>query len=159
LDLCLHLVRRDFGAEIATHAARATVMPLERAGGQAQFIVHQQPVAVDHASIGSVLQWIERNLRQELSLPVIARRAAMSTRTLSRRFREQVGATPAQWISGARVRYTQRLLETTDLSVEEIAAEAGFGSAFVLRERFRRTVGTSPLAYRHAFSGGDHRHR
>lgn len=159
LDLCLHLVRRDFGAEIAAHAARVAVMPPERAGGQAQFIAHQQPVAVDQGSIGSLLQWIERNIRKELSLPVIARRAAMSTRTLSRRFREQVGATPAQWISAARVRHTQRLLETTCLSVEEIAAEAGFGSAFVLRERFRRIVGTSPIAYRRAFSGGDRRHR
>jgi len=159
MDLCLHLVRRDFGAEIAAHAARTAVMPLERTGGQAQFIVHQRPVAVDQTSISSLLEWIERNLREELSLPVIARRAAMSTRTLSRRFREQVGATPAQWISGARVRHTQRLLETTGLSVEEIAAEAGFGSAFVLRERFRRIVGTSPIAYRRAFSGGDHRHR
>jgi transcriptional regulator GlxA family with amidase domain len=154
-DLCLHMVRRDFGAEISAHAARLSVMPLERAGGQAQFIVYQQPVAVDDASIASLLQWIEQNLRKELSLPVIARRAAMSTRSLSRRFREQVGATPAQWISGARVRCAQRLLETTGLSVEDIAAEAGFGSASVLRERFGRIVGASPFTYRRAFSGGE----
>jgi transcriptional regulator GlxA family with amidase domain len=154
LDLCLHLVRRDFGAEIAAHAARVAVMPLERAGGQAQFIVHQQPGAVDHVPIGSLLQWIERNLRKELTLSVIARQASVSTRTLSRRFREQAGATPAQWISGARVRCAQRLLETTGLSVEAIAAETGFGSAAVLRERFGRLVGTSPLAYRRTFSGG-----
>jgi transcriptional regulator GlxA family with amidase domain len=95
--------------------------------------------------------WIEQNLRKELSLRVIARRAAMSTRTLSRRFREQVGATPAQWIGRARVRRAQRLLETTDLSVEEIAAETGFGSATVLRERFGRIVGTSPIGYRRSF--------
>ena len=158
LDLCLHLVRRDFGARIAAYAARAAVMPLERAGGQAQFIVHEQPLAVDHASIGSLLPWIERNLRTDLSLPAIARRAAMSTRTLSRRFREQVGTTPAQWISGARVRCAQGLLETTGLSVEEVAIEVGFGSAFVLREHFGRTVGTSPLAYRRAFSGGGNCH-
>jgi transcriptional regulator GlxA family with amidase domain len=154
-DLCLHLVRRDFGAEIAAQAARAAVMPLERAGGQAQFIVHQQPAAVDRPSIGSLLLWIEENLRQELSLPVIARRSAMSTRTLSRRFREQVGEPPAQWISRARVRCAQRLLETTGLSVEEVAAEAGFGSATVLRERFGQLLGTSPIAYRRAFGGGD----
>jgi transcriptional regulator GlxA family with amidase domain len=154
-DLCLHLVRRDFGAEIAAQAARAAVMPLERAGGQAQFIVQHQPAAVDGASIGSLLLWIEENLRQELSLPLLAGRAAMSTRTFSRRFREQVGETPAKWISRARVRYAQRLLETTGLSVEEVAAEAGFGSATVLRERFGRLVGTSPIAYRRAFSGGD----
>ena len=154
-DLCLHLVRRDFGAEIAAQAARAAVMPLERAGGQAQFITYQQPVAADPMSIGSLLFWIEQNLRGELSLPRVARRAAMSIRTLSRRFREQVGASPAQWISGARVRSAQRLLETTGLSVEEVATEAGFGSASVLREHFGRIVGTSPIAYRRAFSGGE----
>ena len=87
LDLCLHLVRCDLGAEAAAQAARTAVMPLERAGGQAQFIVHERP-SVNDASIGSLLTWIEQNLRKELSLSVIARRAAMSTRTLSRRFRE-----------------------------------------------------------------------
>jgi len=154
LDLCLHLVRRDFGAEIAAHAARAAVMPLERAGGQAQFIVHEQPAAIDHPSIGSLLLWIEQNLHNELSLPVLARRSAMSTRTLSRRFREQVGTTPVQWILGARVRHTQILLETTRLSIEEIAQKSGFGSSTVLREHFRRIVGTSPVAYRTTFSAG-----
>jgi transcriptional regulator GlxA family with amidase domain len=154
LDLCLHLVRRDFGAEIAAHAARAAVMPLERAGGQAQFIVHQQPPATDHPSIGSLLLWIEQNLDKELSLGVLARRAAMSTRTLSRRFPEQVGTTPVQWISGARVRQTQVLLETTRLSIEEIAQKSGFGSSTVLREHFRRIVGTSPMAYRTTFNAG-----
>jgi transcriptional regulator GlxA family with amidase domain len=150
LDLCLHLVRRDLGAEAAAHVARAAVMPLERAGGQAQFIVHERP-SPEQTSIGPLLVWIEQNLGRELPLPVIARRAAMSTRTLSRRFREQVGATPASWIGAARVRRAQRLLETTDLSVEAVAAEAGFGSATVLRERFGRIVGTSPIAYRRAF--------
>jgi transcriptional regulator GlxA family with amidase domain len=150
LDLCLHLVRRDLGAEAAVQVARAAVMPLERAGGQAQFIVHEPP-AVDQASVGPLLMWIEQNLRHELSLPVIARHAAMSTRTLSRRFREQVGATPAQWIGTARVRLAQRLLETTDLSVEDVASETGFRSATVLRERFGQIVGTSPIAYRRVF--------
>jgi transcriptional regulator GlxA family with amidase domain len=150
LDLCLHLVRLDLGAEAAADVARAAVMPLERAGGQAQFIVHQPP-SIGDASLGPLLTWIEQNLRRELSLAVIARRAAMSTRTLSRRFREQVGATPAHWIGAARVRRAQRLLETTDLSVEEVASEAGFGSATVLRERFGGLVGTSPIAYRRTF--------
>ena len=130
LDLCLHLVRRDLGAEIAANAARTAVMPLERSGGQAQFIVHKP------------------------SLPMIARRAAMSTRTLSRRFREQVGTTPAQWVAAARVRRAQRLLETTGLSVEEVATEVGFRSACVLRQHFGGIVGTNPLAYRRTFSAG-----
>jgi transcriptional regulator GlxA family with amidase domain len=151
LDLCLYLIRRDFGAEIAAQAAREAVMPLERAGGQAQFIVHERPSTADNTSIGPLLIWLERNLDQELSLPVIARRAAMSTRTLSRRFREQVGATPAQWVVTARVRCAQRLLETTGLSVEEVATDAGFRSASVLRQHFSRIVGTAPIAYRRNF--------
>jgi transcriptional regulator GlxA family with amidase domain len=150
LDLCLHLVRLDLGAKVAAEAARAAVMPLERAGGQAQFIVHEPPAGGD-ASMSQLLTWIELNLGRDLPLPVIARRAAMSTRTLSRRFREQVGATPAQWITRARVRRAQRLLETTDLAVEEVAGEAGFGSAAVMREHFGEIVGNTPLAYRRAF--------
>ena len=134
-DLCLHLVRRDFGAEAAAEVARAAVMPLERAGGQAQFIVHEPPTA-DHTSIGQLLTWIEQNPSADLSLPVIARRAAMSIRTLSRHFREQVGTTPANWISRARVRRAQALLETTRFAVERVAAESGFGSAAVMRQRF-----------------------
>jgi transcriptional regulator GlxA family with amidase domain len=153
LDLCLHLVRRDFGAEAAAEVARAAVMPLERAGGQAQFIVHEPP-AGEPTSMGPLLTWIEQNLRRDLTLRVIARHAAMSTRTLSRRFREQVGATPAQWIARARVRRAQRLLETTELAVEGVAAEAGFGSAAVMREHFGQIVGTAPLAYRQAFQPG-----
>ena len=152
-DLCLHLVRRDLGAETAAEVARAAVMPLERAGGQAQFIVHETPVS-DHASIGQLLTWIERNLCKDLSLPVIARQAAMSTRTLSRHFRAQIGTTPADWIARARIRRAQRLLETTELTVERLAAEAGFRSAAVMREHFGQIVGTTPLAYRRAFYRG-----
>ena len=99
-----------------------------------------------------LLTWIEQNLQKELPLSAIARRAAMSTRTLSRRFREQVGATPAAWIARARVCRAQRLLETTDLSIEQVAAEVGFASSAVLRVHFGDTVGTSPLSYRRAFS-------
>jgi transcriptional regulator GlxA family with amidase domain len=150
LDLCLHLVRRDLGAEAAAQVARAAVMPLERAGGQAQFIVHETP-AGDGTSMGPLLEWLAQNLGRDLPLPVIARRAGMSTRTLSRRFREQVGTTPALWVTGARVRAAQRLLETTALAVERIAAELGFGSSAAFRERFSTIVGTSPQAYRRSF--------
>jgi transcriptional regulator GlxA family with amidase domain len=125
-------------------------MPLERAGGQAQFIVHEPPVGAG-TSIGPLLAWLEQNLRKPLSLPVIARRAAMSKRTLSRRFREQVGATPARWVARARVRRAQRLLETTNLSIEGVATEVGFRSSAVLREHFSETTGTSPQAYRRSF--------
>jgi transcriptional regulator GlxA family with amidase domain len=150
-DLCLHLVRLDLGAESAAAVARASVMPLERAGGQSQYIVHEPPRVVDGSSLGPLLAWVESNLRRELPLHILARRAAMSTRTLSRRFREQVGTTPAHWITRARVRRAQRLLETTDLSVEQIAGEVGFGSSTVLREHFGRIVGTNPRAHRGSF--------
>lgn len=149
LDLCLHLVRYDLGARIAADTARAAVMPLERSGGQAQFIVHRDPAAVD--SMGPLLPWIERNIKRTLSLAMVARHAAMSTRTFSRRFREQVGESPAQWIAKARVRRAQHLLETTTLSIEQLATEAGFRSASVLREHFSAVVGIAPLAYRRAF--------
>jgi transcriptional regulator GlxA family with amidase domain len=139
-DLCIHMVRRDLGADIAASVARLAVMPLERAGGQAQFIEHAPPSEAPGA-MTAFLTWMEQNLSRELPLPLIARRAAMSTRTLSRRFREQVGATPAAWLARARVRRAQRLLETMDLAVEQVAAEVGFGSAVVMREHFGAVVG------------------
>ena len=154
MDLCLHLVRRDLGAEVAARTARAAVMPLERSGGQAQYIAYEQPAAVE--SMSPLLLWIEQNLQRRLPLSVIARHAAMSTRTLSRRFLEQVGATPAQWIARARVRRAQQLLETSSLSIEDVAAKSGFRSASVLREHFAAILGTPPLAYRRAFGGPAH---
>jgi transcriptional regulator GlxA family with amidase domain len=105
--------------------------------------------------MGSLLAWLEENLHRQLFLSLIAKRAAMSTRTLSRRFREQVGTTPAAWITRARVRRAQQLLETTELSIERVAADSGFGSAAVLREHFGGIVGTNPLTYRRAFSRVD----
>ena len=113
-DLCIHMIRRDLGANRAAAVARLAVMPLERAGGQAQFIEHAPPAEAPGA-MTPLLTWMEQNLSRDLPLPVIARRAAMSTRTLSRPFREQVGTTPAAWLAHARVRRAQRLLETTDL--------------------------------------------
>jgi transcriptional regulator GlxA family with amidase domain len=153
MDLCLHLVRRDHGAQIAAHVARAAVMPLDRSGGQAQFIEYTTPEA--SGSMGPLLVWMERNLNRSLSLAAIARHARMSTRTLSRRFAEQVGLSPAQWVAKARVRRAQILLETTSLSIENIAAEAGFRSASVLREHFKDSAGVSPVAWRQSF-GSSH---
>jgi transcriptional regulator GlxA family with amidase domain len=150
LDLCLHLVRRDYGAAVAADAARIAVMPLERSGGQAQFITHQPPSA-DGGSLEPSMRWIHAHLHQPLTLERLASHAAMSTRTLSRRFAEQTGTTPLQWILQARVRRAQQLLETTGHSVEQIATEVGFGSAPAFRERFNRIVGTSPHRYRRAF--------
>lgn len=151
MDLCLHMIRSDHGASVAANVARAAVMPLERSGGQAQFIDYKLPEA--NESMGPLLVWMECNLKHNLSLAKIARHARMSTRTLWRRFHEQVGITPAQWLARARVRRAQHLLETTRLPMEHVAAEAGFGSASVLREHFASSVGVSPTAYRRSFGG------
>jgi transcriptional regulator GlxA family with amidase domain len=151
LDLCLHLVRRDFGAAVAAEAARISVMPLERAGGQAQFIAHERPPAPAGEPFEALRRWIDANLQRELGLETLARRAAVSPRTLSRRFREQLGTTPAQWVLRARVLRAQQLLETSAEPIERIAAAVGFGSAATLRERFHRQLGTSPQSYRRAF--------
>jgi transcriptional regulator GlxA family with amidase domain len=150
LDLCLHMVRADHGAAVAADAARLSVMPLERAGGQAQFIAHEPP-APDGASLEPLLRWLAGHLDQELTLDDIARAASMSPRTLSRRFREQTGTTPAQWLVRARLRQAQHLLESTDRPVEWVATRVGFGSPSTFRDRFRRLVGTSPQAYRRSF--------
>ena len=149
MDLCLHMIRRDHGAQIAARVARAAVLPLERSGGQAQFIEYRPPE--DCESMGPLLHWMERNLKQDLSLGAVARHARMSTRTLWRRFNEQVGMSPAQWLAKARVRRAQHLLETTRIHIENVAAEAGFGSASVLREHFANSVGVTPTAYRRSF--------
>ena len=149
-DLCLHMVRRDYGSAVAVEAARVSVMPLERDGGQSQFIAHPPP-APDGSSLASLLAWLEENLDEELTLDDVARRAGMSVRSLSRRFREQTGTTPLQWLLRARVRRAQLLLETTAHPVERIAAHVGFRSASAFREHFRRAVTTSPQSYRRAF--------
>ncbi|MEU9440475.1 helix-turn-helix domain-containing protein [Streptomyces sp. NPDC048304] len=155
LDMCLHMIRRDFGSAVAAHAARMSVMPLEREGGQAQFIVHDLPPTPSGATLEPLLHWLEDHCGRDLSLDEIAAQAGMSTRTLNRRFREQTGTTPLQWLHRARVRRAQHLLETTPYPVERIAAQTGFGSPTAFRERFRRVVGTSPQAYRRAFRAGE----
>ncbi|HEV7649825.1 MAG TPA: helix-turn-helix domain-containing protein [Actinophytocola sp.] len=151
LDLCLHLIRNDYGSAVAADAARLSVMPLEREGGQAQFIVHDQPPAPRGSVLEPLLRWMEDNTTRDLTLDDIAARAGMSTRTLNRRFREQTGTTPLQWLHRARIRQAQYLLEATTHSVERIAGQVGFGSPTAFRDRFRRVVGTSPNAYRATF--------
>ncbi|MEU7089133.1 GlxA family transcriptional regulator [Streptomyces achromogenes] len=151
LDMCLHMIRKDFGSAVAAHAARMSVMPLEREGGQAQFIVRDLPPAPAGATLEPLLRWLEDHCDQDLTLDEMASKAGMSTRTLNRRFRDQTGTTPLQWLHRARVRRAQYLLEATDHPVERIAAQTGFGSPTAFRERFRRVVGTSPQGYRRAF--------
>jgi transcriptional regulator GlxA family with amidase domain len=154
LDLCLHMVRRDFGAAVAAESARMNVMPLERPGGQSQFIVHAPPAgAGDGESLQTLLLWMEKNLHRPLRLPELAKKAAMSPRTLSRRFHEQTGTTPLRWLLRQRIRQGQQLLESTRCSVEEVSERLGFGSGANFRDHFRRQVGVSPQTYRHHFRG------
>jgi transcriptional regulator GlxA family with amidase domain len=124
---------------------------LEREGGQAQFIVHERPPVPQGSVLEPVLAWIEDNLGRDLTLEHMAARAGMSERTFSRRFREQTGTTPLQWLLRARVRRAQYLLESTDHGIERIAAQSGFGSPTAFRERFKRVTGTTPQSYRAAF--------
>lgn len=151
MDMCLHMIRLDYGSAVAAHTARMSVVPLEREGGQAQFIVHAQPPTPAGATMEPLLRWMEENAERDLTLDDVAAHAGMSSRTLNRRFREQTGTTPLQWLHLARVRRAQHLLENTDHAVERIAHQAGFGSPTAFRDRFKRVVGISPQAYRRAF--------
>lgn len=154
LDLCLHMVARDHGAAVAADAARLAVAPLHRSGGQAQFIVRNMPpanrIAVPTA-LDDVLAWIELEAHRDLTLSDIAARAAVSIRTLNRRFVAETGQTPMQWLTGVRVRHAQQLLETTTDGVERIGRDVGFASAANFREQFRKLAGVSPQHYRTTF--------
>ncbi|MYS21914.1 transcriptional regulator, AraC family with amidase-like domain [Streptomyces sp. DvalAA-14] len=152
MDLCLHMIRRDYGSAVAADAARLSVMPLEREGGQAQFIVHDYPPTPHGSALEPLLTWLQENLGRDLTLADIAARSGTSTRTLMRRFREQTGTTPLQWLHRARIRQAQHLLETTRHSVERVGAQVGFGSPTAFRDRFKKTTGVSPHAYRRTFS-------
>ncbi|WP_131736852.1 GlxA family transcriptional regulator [Actinomadura roseirufa] len=151
LDLCLHLVRRDLGAAAAAAAARMSVTPLEREGGQAQFIAHTPPPVPRGSMLEPVFSWIEDNLAHDVTLASMAASGGLSERTLSRRFRDQTGTTPLQWLLRARVRRAQFLLETTDEGIERIAAQVGFQSPTAFRERFKRIAGVTPRSYRSSF--------
>ncbi|MFG1622012.1 GlxA family transcriptional regulator [Kribbella sp. NPDC049227] len=150
LDLCIHMVRNDFGAAVAADAARHVVIAPQRDGDQAQFIVHRDPTG-DSGSLEPTMRWVRDRLGEPLTLSDIAQQAAMSPRTLNRHFREETGTTPLQWLLTQRVRHAQELLETTALSIEDIARHCGFGTAINLRQHFTRRVNMSPLAYRRAF--------
>ncbi|HWD01580.1 MAG TPA: helix-turn-helix domain-containing protein [Amycolatopsis sp.] len=150
LDLCLHLIRRDHGSAVAADAARLSVMPLEREGGQ--FIVHDLPPAPRGSALEPLLVWLEEHCAEDLTLDAIAAKAGLSSRTLNRRFREHTGTSPLQWLLRARIRRAQHLLEATDHGVDRIAGQVGFGSPTSFRDRFKRVVGTSPQAYRTRFA-------
>ena len=152
VDLCLHMVRRDHGAEAANAVARRMVVAAHRDGGQAQYV--ERPLPADRGGgLAATRAWMEERLGDPLTIGAMARRAGYSPRSFARRFRAETGTTPLQWLIGRRVAEAQRLLEGTDLGVEEIADRCGFGGAVALRQHFGRVVGTSPTAYRRTFRG------
>jgi transcriptional regulator GlxA family with amidase domain len=153
IDCCLHMVRRDHGADVAAHVARRMVVAPHREGGQAQYI--EQPVPASRADdrMGGVMAWALKHLAQPHSLNSLADRAAMSRRTFTRHFRQATGTTVGQWLQQQRLTMARRLLETTTRSIDDVAERSGFGSAVSLRQHFASALGTSPSAYRRQFRG------
>ncbi|MEV4630329.1 helix-turn-helix domain-containing protein [Micromonospora sp. NPDC049523] len=155
IDMCLHLVGRDYGAAVAADASRLTVAPLHRDGGQAQFIVRDSP-GQTAPGLARLLEWIEENAHLDLSLDDLADQATMSIRTLNRRFHEETGRTPMQWLNNVRIRRAQELLGTTDHGIDRIARQVGFTSPTNFRAQFKRVSGVAPRAYRSTFRHSGH---
>jgi transcriptional regulator GlxA family with amidase domain len=151
LDLFLHLVRRDHGAAVANATARRCVVAPWREGGQAQFIERPLPEHGD-ASTSATRQWALERLSEPLTLADLARHANMSVRTLTRRFRVEVGQSPQQWVVQRRVDHARQLLESTELSIGEVGRAAGFADPVLLRKHLRTYAGLTPNAYRRAYS-------
>jgi len=149
-DLCLHIVRSDHGAEVANRAARRCVLPPWRDGGQAQFIERPVPHS-DGSGTAPTRAWALDRLAEPVGLEEMAEHARMSVRTFTRRFREETGTSPRQWILRQRIAHAQLLLESTDLAVEAVARRSGLGSATALRQHLQATIGVAPTAYRRTF--------
>jgi transcriptional regulator GlxA family with amidase domain len=150
IDAALHVVRKELGATVTNVVARRMVVPPQRDGGQAQYI--QAPLSDDCAdSFAEVAEWMLQNLGEDLPIEQLARRALMSPRTFARRFRADMGTTPAAWLNRQRIIRAQQLLEQTELSLETVAADTGFGAAAVMRHHFVKVLQTTPTAYRRAF--------
>lgn len=153
IDLCLHLMRREHGADVTNRVAREMVVPAHRSGGQTQYSRMPVPDARLPGSDGlaALLDWAADHLDADLSVEALALRGAMSTRTFIRRFTEATGATPAAWVRDQRIRRAEQLLERDRATVAAIARRCGFGSTDTLRRHFRRARGVTPEAYRAAF--------
>jgi AraC family transcriptional activator FtrA len=151
IDLCLHVVRRDFGSEVATQLARQLVVPPQRDGGQAQFIATPLPVLDSSNLFADTIAWVQEHLDEPVTVEDLAARSAMSPRTFARRFVAATGTTPYQWLLRQRIQHAQRLLEVSELSIEAVAQKSGFCTAANLRKHFSRIVHTSPQGYRHSF--------
>ncbi|HKD98839.1 MAG TPA: helix-turn-helix domain-containing protein [Micromonosporaceae bacterium] len=152
IDLCLHVIRRDLGSEVANRAARRGVVPPWRDGGQSQYIEAPVPEPED-AGTAATRQWATSRLGEGLDLAAMARHARMSVRTFTRRFRAETGMSPGRWLIRQRVEHARRLLETTDLPVDRVAEASGFGTATSLRQHLHAEIGVAPAAYRRTFRG------
>lgn len=151
IDCCLHILRQRHGYKTANHIARLLVTPPHRPGGQNQYIERPVPKLLDNNRLPGVLEWARENLAEPLSLDTLAGVANMSRRTFTRRFREITGTTVTKWLNAERVARAQQLLESTDMSVERITAEVGFGTSLALRQQFSAQLGTTPSNYRRNF--------
>lgn len=152
IDLCLHLIRRDHGAAVANEVARTTVVPPHREGGQAQYV--RRPVPEPRISTTARARaWALEHLDRPLTLRELAAQDSLSVRTFTRRFREEVGISPVQWITRQRIERARQLLEETDHPVEKIASDSGFGTSASLRQHLQSELGVSPSAYRATFRG------
>jgi transcriptional regulator GlxA family with amidase domain len=151
IDLCLHIVRQDFGSEVATQLARQLVVPPQRDGGQAQYIEKPLPMPDSSSLFADTIAWVQEHLDEAVTVEDLAVRSAMSPRTFARRFLAATGTTPYQWLVSQRVQLAQRLLEVSDLSIEAVAERSGFFTAGNMRKHFSRIVHTSPQAYRRTF--------
>ncbi|MFC0599814.1 GlxA family transcriptional regulator [Streptomyces palmae] len=150
IDTCLHLIRKEHGSTVANAIARRMVAPPHREGGQRQYRERPHPQG-GTGSLSPVLVWIEANLDQNLSVQAMARYAHLSPRTFARRFQQETGTTPLQWLTGQRVLLAQHYLETTDTPITTIAQRSGFGTVDNLRHHFARRLGTTPQGYRRTF--------
>jgi len=151
LDCCLHLLRQLCGAEIANRVARQLVVAPHRQGGQAQFIERPLPVTGSDDRFAQVLAWVGEDLTQNHSIDVLAERALMSRRNFTRHFRQATGTSVKQWLLNQRLAHARHLLESSEVSVEMVAQQAGFGSALSLRQHFRASLRTSPSEYRKVY--------
>lgn len=152
IDLCLHIIRSDHGAQVANAVARYCVVPPWREGGQAQFIESHLPEE-DEASTAATRAWASHHLDELLTIETLARHAGMSPRTFNRRFRDETGEAPGAWVRARRVDRARELLEQRDLPVDEIARLSGLGTGANLRHHLRRGLGVSPSSYRKVFQG------
>ncbi|EPZ6036741.1 GlxA family transcriptional regulator [Pseudomonas aeruginosa] len=151
IDCCLHLLRQHHGANVANRIARLLVTPPHRQGGQAQYIEQPVPQLPSESRLPEVLAWARQHLQEALSLDALAEVAHMSRRTFIRRFREATGTTFIKWRNAERVARAQQLLETTDMPIECVASQVGFGTTLSLRQQFAAQLGTTPSDYRRTF--------